>query len=813
MPGSDNPIAAPIRRLFTVRGLVQGVGFRPFVHRLAQRHGLTGWVRNGPEGVTIEAEGPSASVAAFYADLPRLAPLLAVITGMEESALAATGDVEFRVISSAAGGDLATLPPPDVATCAACLAEMRDPADRRHRYPFLNCTDCGPRYTILQDLPYDRVRTGMRGFTLCPDCRVEYEEIRDRRYHAEPIACPACGPRAWLADPTGRTIAAGDPIAEAARRLAAGEIVAVKGLGGFHLACSAGDAAAVARLRVRKGRPEKPLAVMARDLAVIASFARVSEEEAELLSQWRRPIVLLDPLPGDRDSSGGNNHRGMPGAGNGFAPIGGGGVNNGRAPRPPLCIDPGVGGSARKIGAMLPYTPLHHLLLEGPCPVLVMTSGNRTDEPIARDNEEALACLGGIADSFLLHDRPILNRADDSLMRTAGRRRILLRRSRGFAPQPVPLPTVAGGAAPCVIAVGGDLKGACCLVVRGEAFPGPHVGDLAHPEAAAFLVESMETLIRLLGAHPEIVVHDLHPDYAGTAIATEFAARHGLRRLAVQHHHAHGLACLAENGWSRPAIVVALDGTGYGTDGTTWGGEILVVDGPRFVRTACLRPRPLPGGDRASLEPWRMALAVLRDESHRAGSSCAEFSFLDGLDPQLVGGVDTLLRSPGCPRTSSAGRLFDAAAAILGLRQVASFDGQAAMELEELAAQSGDREIYPFTVEPAAAPGSPALIDLGPALCRLLTDTHVARVDRARRFHTTLITAMAEACSRVRDDTSIETVALTGGVFQNAIILDGLAAALEDRGFCVLTAERVPPNDGGLALGQAWFGVLSGMGM
>ena len=814
MSTGDDPITPPIRRRIMVRGLVQGVGFRPFVHRLAERHGIAGWVQNGPNGVTIEAEGPSSSVTAFHTDIPRLAPRLAVIIGLEESAILPTGDHGFRVISSASGGEPTTLPPPDMATCVACLHELGDPADRRHRYPFLNCTDCGPRYTILEGLPYDRIRTGMRSFTLCPDCRAEYEEIRDRRYHAEPIACPACGPCAWLADPAGCVIVAEDPVAEATRRLAAGEIVAVKGLGGFHLACSALDAAAVARLRARKCRPDKPFAVMARDLAVIASFARVSEEESELLLEWRRPIVLLDQNSSDRQPMTGRDCE----------------------YQPPFRIVPAVGGSARKIGAMLPYTPLHHLLLAGSCPALVMTSGNRTDEPIARDNEEALVSLSGVADCFLLHNRPILNRADDSVVRMAGRRQVLLRRSRGFVPQPVPLPVslphIASGTAPCVIAVGGDLKGACCLIVRGEAFPGPHVGDLAHPKAAAFLVESMETLLRLLGARPGIVVHDLHPDYTGTAIAAAFAGRRGLRRLAVQHHHAHGLACLAENGWGEPAIVVALDGTGYGSDGTIWGGEILVVDGPRFVRAACLRPRPLPGGDRAVLEPWRMALSVLREDARgalpqrgeprsmpghvaladREASGLAGRSFLQGLDPQLVAGVHTLLQSPGCPRTSSAGRLFDAAAAILGLRSVASYDGQAAMELEELAALSEDRKAYPFTIEPASSSQSPAGIDLGPALRALSTDTHVASADRARRFHTTLVAAMAEACTRVRQETSIETVALSGGVFQNAIVLDGLVVALETLGFRVLTHRRVPPNDGGLALGQAWYGVLVGNG-
>ncbi len=784
-----------------MRGLVQGVGFRPFVHRLAHSLDLAGWVRNDSAGVTVEVEGAPAAVAAFRDRLPRDAPAIANVVSTEESPIPATGERGFQVVSSFAGREPATLPPPDIGTCAACLAELRDPADRRFGYPFLNCTDCGPRYTILDALPYDRVRTAMAAFPLCRDCRAEYEEIRDRRYHAEPVACPACGPRVWLTDPAGHRIAAPDPIREAARRLAAGEILAIKGLGGFHLACHAAAPAALVRLRARKSRPDKPLAVMARDVEMIRSFASVSAEEEALLRQWRRPIVLLDPLPGPPARSDGD-------AETGDSPL----------------IDPAVGGSTRRIGAMLPYTPLHHLLLDGSCPVLVMTSGNRADEPIARENDEALADLAGIADFFLLHDRPIRNRADDSVVRRTTHRQILVRRSRGYVPQPVTLPIERPGRMPCVLAVGGDLKSACCLIVRGAAFPGPHVGDLENAQAADFLVESMDTLARLLGARPEIIVHDLHPDYVGTAIAATFAARHGIARLAVQHHHAHGLACLAENGWNAPAIVVALDGTGYGSDGTIWGGEILTVDGPSFRRAACLRPRRLPGGDRAALEPWRMARSVLwdsgSDERMRPNriegfgpegelSARAELPPPDGIDPGVVAGVDALLQSPACPWTSSAGRLFDAAAAVLGLRNVATFDGQAAMELEELAERSDDPETYPFVVEPPSSPEHPFQVDLGPALRRLWTDRQTPRAVRARRFHRTMVEAVAETCGRVRARTGLDTVALSGGVFQNALILEGLAAALTARGFRVFTHEQVPANDGGLALGQAWYGVLA----
>jgi hydrogenase maturation protein HypF len=777
------PLSEPARRRIQVRGLVQGVGFRPFVHRLAQDHGLAGWVRNGPEGVTIEIEGPPAALARFLADLPGRAPALSSITAIEATAIPVAGEAVFRVTHSEETGTPSTLPPPDLATCAACLAEVHDPLDRRFGYPFLNCTDCGPRYTILAGLPYDRERTAMRGFPLCAACRAEYDDFTDRRYHAEPIACPECGPQAWLLDPRGERIDAADGIAEAARRLAGGAIVAVKGLGGFHLACSPLDADAVARLRERKGRQEKPLAVMARDLATATSFARIGPPEEALLVHWSRPIVLLDPreTPGRHD----------------------------------LRIAPGVSGPTRKIGVMLAYTPLHRLLLDHPLPCLVMTSGNRSDEPIARDNDEALARLGGIADAFLVHDRPVLNRVDDSVVRPAGSRRILIRRSRGFVPQPIALPPLAGRPAPCVLAVGGDLKAACCLVVRGEAFPGPHVGDLEHPQAAAFLLESMETMVRLLGATPEAIVHDLHPDYVGTALATEFAARHGLRHLAVQHHHAHGLACLAENRWSGPAIVVALDGTGYGTDGTTWGGEVLVVDGTSATRVAGLRSRPLPGGDRAALEPWRMALSVLEGgtpgapaetspDPTAARTASGSPRYLEGVDPVLLDGARRMLRSPTCPRTSSAGRLFDAATAILGVRRVANFDGQAAMELEELASASADRAAYPHLTS-----GTPLEIDLGPALAAMHAETGVAITDRARRFHTTMVAALEETCLRVRAATGIETVALSGGVFQNAIILEELASALAARGIRVLTHDRVPPNDGGLALGQAWYGLLA----
>ncbi len=763
--------ATPVERLrLTVQGTVQGVGFRPFVFRLAARYALAGTVLNDPHGVHIEVEGPPAATAAFAEALLAEAPPLSDIRSVARVAIAPTGARAFVILPSPPGRNDAVLVPPDVATCAACLAELADPHDRRHRYPFTNCTDCGPRYTIIRAVPYDRPQTTMAGFPLCPRCRAEYEDPLCRRFHAQPNACPDCGPHVWLCDPQGGSIAAADPIAALHERLAAGQIAAIQGLGGFQLACDAHHAAAVATLRRRKGRPAKPFAVMARDVAAVEAFASPSAAERAWLTDRRRPIVLLPARPGH-------------------------------------ALAPGVSGAATSIGTMLPYTPLHELLMAGPLPVLVMTSGNRSDEPIHFEHAPALEALAGVADVFLLHNRPIYQRADDSVMRLCGEAPVLLRRARGFVPAPVALP--AAGPAP-VFAVGADLKNTCA-VTRGDlAILGPHVGDLAQPAAEAFLAATRGHLQALFGVEPRLVVHDQHPDYVSTRFAESIAA---VPRLAVQHHHAHALACLAENGHAGPALALCLDGAGYGPDGTVWGGELLRVDGLAYERAAHVAPWPLPGGDRAAREPWRMAAVAL----------CAAFGPEDAprhfaalppgaaVAPALAAGVFSLIGAPAAvPHTTSAGRLFDAAAALLGLCQRMSFEGEAAMQLEALAATAPPAAPYPHALRRPAAPNAPSVLDFAPAFRRLVLDRGAGApaAVAARAFHDTVVAAFADATRAVAAATGLDTVALSGGVFQNVLVLGGLTGALTAAGLRVLTHRQVPPNDGGLSLGQAWAGVL-----
>ncbi|MBI5479187.1 MAG: carbamoyltransferase HypF [Deltaproteobacteria bacterium] len=759
-----------MRRRFEVAGIVQGVGFRPFVYRLATRLGLGGHVFNHEAGVTIEVEGDAAAVDAFAAALRPEAPPLSRIDEVRAVDVADAGERAFRIAPSAAHARAATLISPDVAVCDDCRRELFDPADRRHRYPFINCVNCGPRYTIIADLPYDRPKTTMRAFTMCPACQAEYDDPRTRRFHAQPNACPACGPRLALEDAAGRPLPAADPVAAAVARLVAGAILAVKGLGGFHLACDAALAAVVAELRRRKHRDEKPFAVMVRDLEAVAALAAVSDAEARLLTSPERPIVLLARRAGG-----------------------------------PSCDEVAPGN--RRVGVMLPYTPLHHLLLADaggfPGP-LVMTSANPSDEPIVRDNDEARWRLRGIADAFLVHDRDILVRADDSVLHVAAGMPRQVRRSRGFVPVPVRLPR--GG--PPVLAVGGELKNTICLTRGRDAFLSQHIGDLENAPTAAFLEEIAAHLQRVLDLRPEVVVHDLHPDYHATRYALH---RTDLTRLAVQHHHAHVLACLAEHGREAPCIGLALDGTGYGLDDTIWGGEVLVVDGTAMQRAAHFRALPLPGGEQAIREPWRMALALL----HVAGAA----DRLEQLLPRWPHAEartartlrDLLARAHPFPRSSGLGRLFDAVAALLGIRDLATFEGQAAMALEQAAAWDPAVPPYPIDLVPAAPGGTPLVVDPA-AMARALLDDLDAGATPARaaaRFHATIVATLVTLAQRTRADTSLRLVALGGGVFQNRILLETISARLTADGFEVLAPAQVPANDGGLALGQAYFALLS----
>jgi hydrogenase maturation protein HypF len=702
-----------------VRGVVQGVGFRPFVHRLALRHGLSGFVLNDGEGVVVEAEGSTADIAAFVAALECSAPPLARVDAVETTPCAPRHKTGFSIVASAyAAAAAPTLIPPDAATCNDCLRELFDPADRRYRYPFLNCTNCGPRFTIVTGVPYDRPLTTMAGFPLCPDCRREYEDPADRRFHAEPIACPACGPR--LAP----------PLEDAVTVLVDGGILAVKGLGGYHLACDGTNEAAVARLRARKLREEKPLAVMTPDPGLLAEL---TADEDALLRTPARPIVLARM----------RHH----------APTA-----------------PSVTTGSPWIGLMLPYTPLHHLLCYDAGRPLVMTSGNRSDEPIVTDDEEARLQLGDIADAFLTHDRPIHRRCEDSVVRAG----FPVRRSRGHAPGPLPLPTAAS--AP-LVAAGAELKSTFCVVRGREAFLSPHLGDLDSEAAYKAFRTDLALYLEMLVVEPASVACDLHPDY----LATRWAHDQELPLVEVQHHHAHAAACLAEHGETEAAFAVVLDGTGMGTDATLWGGELLRCDLTKFERVAHLEPVPLPGGEAAIKEPWRMAAAYLE---------LAERPVPFERWPLVRESLKV-----NAPLSSGAGRLFDAVAALLGVRERVSYEGQAAMELEHLA---GDVAAGPYSCR------SEGSVVHGSDLVAAAYDDLEAgrpREEIAAAFHEGVAAAFAAACARAAD--APDTVVLSGGSFQNLRLLASLRGRLEAEGFRVLTHRLVPPNDGGVSYGQA----------
>ena len=751
-----------------VSGIVQGVGFRPFVYGLAQRHDLKGWVRNSSSGVDIEVDGPAAVLAAFARDLQAELPPLARIDEWQMTERPPNGFADFTILESKAETGAFQPISPDMAICPDCLRELFDPADRRYRYPFINCTNCGPRYTIIRDIPYDRPLTTMAGFPLCADCAAEYRDPLDRRFHAQPVACPACGPRLWLEAGSAGEPPRNEGALQATRQLLReGRIAAVKGLGGFHLACDATNAAAVSELRRRKLRVDKPFAVMMADIEKVRRHCFASAAEEELLLSRARSIVLLRR-------------------------------------RPDSTIAREIAPSQTLVGVMLPYTPLHYLLLEpepGFPEALVMTSGNLSEEPIAYTNEEARERLAALADALLLHDRDIHTRCDDSVMRVIsgdnGREILLpLRRSRGYAPFPVHLPWKSRP----LLAAGGELKNTFCLVRDGYAFLSHHIGDMENYETLRSFEEAAAHMERLFRIAPEIIACDLHPDYMATRYAHERAVREGLPFVTVQHHHAHIAAGMAEHRLTgdQPVIGVAFDGTGYGDDGAIWGGEFLVADYSRYERVAHLRYVPLPGGDRAVREPWRMALAHL----HAAG-----LPWSDELDPVSFGqsrGADMLdvlqiqiERGLNAPPTSSMGRLFDAAAALAGVREVVNYEAQAAVEFEALA-DPDEEGAYPLDY-------ANGIIDPRPAWAALLRDRR-DRVDIGRiaaRFHNGVAHMTTDVCRRLRDKRGLNQVVLSGGVWQNATLLRRTMSLLENDGFTVITHRLVPANDGGLALGQA----------
>jgi hydrogenase maturation protein HypF len=720
------PPRAIERRRLRITGVVQGVGFRPFVHGLASRQGLGGFVLNDGAGVVVEAEGEPESLDAFTTAIAAEAPSLARIDRLVADSLEPRGEREFRIERSAAGQGPA-LVPADVATCGECLRELLDPANRRHRYPFVNCTQCGPRFTIVERVPYDRPNTTMARFEMCPDCRAEYEDPGDRRFHAEPIACPECGPRLRLDDFEGE-----EALAAAVELIRAGSVLAVKGLGGYHLACDAGSEEAVARLRERKHREEKPLAVMAADPEPLAEL---EANERELLASRRRPVVIARRRAGAR-------------------------LAEGIAPGSPW------------VGLLLPYTPLHHLLCTDFGGPLVMTSGNRSDEPIAFDDEEARERLGGIADAFLTHDRPIHRRCEDSVVRAP----YPIRRSRGFAPDALPMPEPAR--AP-LVATGAELKSTFCVARGSEAFLSPHLGDLDTEAAYRAFRTDLELYLEMLCVRPELIAHDLHPDYLSTRWALEQEAE----TIGVQHHHAHAASCIAENGETGPALALVFDGTGYGTDARIWGGELLRCDLEEFERVAHFESVPLPGGETAIREPWRTAASYLE----LAGRPVSLERWPDWSQ------VRESLRV-NAPLSSGMGRLFDAVAALLGVRERVSYEGQAAIELEHLA---GDAEAPPYEcrLEDGVIRGT----DLVAAVHDDL-DAGRPREEIAAAFHEGVATAAARACV---DAPGPRSVALSGGSFQNLRLLGSVRNRLATLGFRVLTHSRVPPNDGGISYGQA----------
>ncbi len=761
-------------RRIRVRGLVQGVGFRPHVWRIARAEGLSGSVRNDGEGVEIEAWGDAGALSRFTRRIGAEAPPLARIDAIESEGLdGAAPEGPFRIAESARGG-IATGIVPDAATCPACLADILDPANRRYRYAFTNCTHCGPRLSIIRAIPYDRATTSMSAFDMCPACQGEYEDPGDRRFHAQPNTCPDCGPRLWLEDRDG-AVTAGDAIDETARLLREGNIVAVKGIGGFHLACDAMSEDAVVELRRRKQRYGKPFAVMARDTAMIARFARFGEEEVRWLEDATAPIVLVE------------------------------------AAGEPLAA--GVAPGHDLIGAMLPYTPLHHLLmraLEGP---IVLTSGNRSDEPQVIDNDEARRRLAAIADHWLMHDRAIVNRLDDSVMRIDRTGPVVLRRARGFAPAPLRLdPTFADR--PPVLAMGGELKATFCLLRNGEAVLSPHLGDLEEAATHADYRASLALYRQIFGFDPEIIAVDRHPDYLSSQWGAKLAAESGARLVPVQHHHAHLAACLAEHGvpaGEGRSLGIILDGLGLGDDGTIWGGELLLGGCDGFERAGHFLPVAMPGGAQAVREPWRNACAHLRaafGEDMAAVIAGTDFAaFLAGKPLAVVERmIATGLNSP---LASSAGRLFDAVAAVMGVcRERQSYEGQAAMEMEALA--------RPFMSEETAYPferlqGARLMLAWAPLWRALLADLAAGSPPgrMAARFHLGLAAAVADAAVAIAENAGVQRIVLSGGVMQNRLLSESLSHRLSAAGYDVLTHRHIPANDGGLAVGQAVIAALA----
>ena len=750
-----------------LRGAVQGVGFRPFVYTLASEMKLPGWVLNSPQGVFIEAEGEQGDLHTFLLRLQNEKPALSFIQSLEFALLDPVSYSGFEIRDSVAGGTASTLILPDIAACAECLSEVFDPDNRRYHYPFTNCTHCGPRFTILDALPYDRANTSMKTFKMCPDCRREYDNPNDRRFHAQPNACPVCGPSLQLWDPSGSVLSSKETaLAHAAEAIRSGQIVAIKGLGGFHLVADARNARIVEMLRLRKRRDEKPFALMYPSLESAGEDCRISPLESRLLNSPESPIVLLERR-----------------------------TDNG-----PTSIAPTVAPMNPYLGVMLPYTPLHHILMKELAFPVIATSGNLSEEPICIDEHEALKRLSGIADLFLVHNRPIVRHVDDSIVRVLLQRELVLRRARGYAPLPIP----CEGVSPNILAVGGHLKNTIAISGDRNIFTSQHVGDLENREASEAFRNVIQSFRRLFRTKPDYVAADMHPDYA----STKYARDCGIPLISIQHHYAHVAACMAENELDGSVLGISWDGTGYGPDGTVWGGEFLLTGKAGFTRVATFRKFRLPGGAAAVREPRRSALGVLfeilgdrvfdqKDSAPVCFFSDTEISVLSQM---LHKGIHS-------PWTTSAGRLFDAVASLTGIRQLINYEGQAAMELEFAVDSDSSEESYPFRISDPmetreqAHERSPVMtVDWEPWIHAIVRDIRdaipLARI--SKKFHNTLVEAMVEVARRVAQN----RVVLTGGCFQNRVLVERSVRRLREEGFQPYWHQRIPPNDGGIALGQ-----------
>jgi hydrogenase maturation protein HypF len=753
----EGEIQTSVAKRLKVNGIVQGVGFRPFVFQLADQYDLKGEVANTSSGVCIHIEGPPEHIASFEKDLSEKSPPLACIVEISSQRSAVKNHAEFSIVKSKGQSEMSTLISPDVSVCDDCLSEMLDPDDRRFRYPFINCTNCGPRYTIIDDIPYDRPKTSMRHFKMCLRCQTEYDDPTNRRFHAQPNACADCGPHVGLYDNRkNEIIQHQDAVDKAAELLQKGYVLAIKGLGGFHLAADAANTDAVRRLRNRKLRQEKPFAIMSYDLEAIRRYARLGPEEEKLLTAIQRPIVLLRK-------------------------------------KNPNTISEEVAPRNNYFGVMLPYTPLHYLLLQHGFDALVMTSGNLSEEPIAIDNDDAFNRLAEIADYFLIHNREIYLRSDDSIVRQVAGARRFLRRSRGF----VPIPIFLRNKVPPVLACGAELKNTICVTKKDQAFISQHIGDLENLPTYEFLKLTIAHLKRILDINPEIIAHDLHPDYLSTRYAMDLPADH---KIQVQHHHAHIVSCMAEHKLEGTVLGLSFDGTGYGTDGTVWGGEILIVREHDFERAGHLAYVPMPGSAAAIKEPWRMAVSYLQ------GAYGNDFRNLNlpamaAIENEKLTIISEMIsKGINAPLTSSLGRLFDGVAAICGIHQWVNFEGQAAMALE-MAASGDSDSVYEYEWD---ADGAYRI--LTEPIIRGVVDDVACGIpvgEISSRFHRTLICLFTDLCVLIGKKRELDRVVLSGGVFQNSILLTGLTRALEERNFQVFSHQQVPTNDGGIALGQA----------